>query len=69
MTETTATSNNSELWHHPLKSMGAGIGDASFMYSHDDEIIDNTVNNVFQDFINDNTNYLFADMHRCHHLN
>mgnify|MGYP001493977711 FL=1 len=27
-----------------------------------DEIIDNTSNNVFQDFINDNTNYLFADM-------
>ena len=42
MTQTTATSNNSELWHHPLRGMGAGIGDASFMYSHDDEIIDNT---------------------------
>jgi exonuclease III len=27
-----------------------------------DEIIDNTANNVFQDFINDNTNYLFTDM-------
>ena len=27
-----------------------------------DELIDNTANNVFQDFINDNTNYLFADM-------
>lgn len=27
-----------------------------------DEIIDNTTNNVFQDFINDNTNYLFTDM-------
>jgi len=27
-----------------------------------DEIIDNTANNVFQDFINDNTNYLFTDI-------
>ena len=27
-----------------------------------DEIIDNTANNVFQDFINDNANYLFTDM-------
>ena len=27
-----------------------------------DEIIDNTANNVFQDFINDNFNYLFTDM-------
>ena len=27
-----------------------------------DEIIDNTANNVFQDFINDNTNYFFTDM-------
>lgn len=27
-----------------------------------DEIIDNTANNVFQDFIDDNTNYLFTDM-------
>jgi len=27
-----------------------------------DEIIDNTANNVFQDVINDNTNYLFTDM-------
>lgn len=27
-----------------------------------DEIIDNTANNVFQDLINDNTNYLFTDM-------
>ena len=27
-----------------------------------DEVIDNTANNVFQDFINDNTNYLFTDM-------
>ena len=27
-----------------------------------DELIDNTANNVFQDFINDNTNYLFTDM-------
>ena len=27
-----------------------------------DEIIDNTTNNVFQDFINDSTNYLFTDM-------
>ena len=26
----------------PLRGMGAGIGDASFKYSHDDEIIDNT---------------------------
>ena len=27
-----------------------------------DEIIDNTANNVFQDFINDNINYLFTDI-------
>jgi exonuclease III len=27
-----------------------------------DELINNPVNNVFQDFINDNTNYLFTDM-------
>ena len=27
-----------------------------------DEIIDNTANNVFQDFINDNINYFFTDM-------
>jgi len=27
-----------------------------------DEITDNTANNVFQDLINDNTNYLFTDM-------
>ena len=27
-----------------------------------DEITDNTTNNVFQDFISDSTNYLFADM-------
>ncbi len=47
MTETTATSNNSELWHHPLRQMGAGVSDASFMYGHDDEIIDNT--GLFED--------------------
>ena len=27
-----------------------------------DELIDNTANNIFKDFINDNANYLFADM-------
>ncbi len=27
-----------------------------------DDIADNTTNNVFQEFINDNTNYLFTDM-------